>query len=112
MNTITEPLMSPVQVDDVEIDMFGTPFAGINSFATRNPVQQENHPDVSLRLKPHSKPSNQYALTLPAKDPLYKQSLFRLRSNPPIDDGMLMVRLGTQLSSLATRDQHLPLQPT
>ena len=41
MNTITEPLMSPDQVYDVELDMFGTPFAGRNSFATRDPVQQE-----------------------------------------------------------------------
>ena len=41
MNTFTEPIMSPDQVDDVETDIFGTPFAGINSFATRDPVQQE-----------------------------------------------------------------------
>ena len=38
---------------------------------------KKNHPDVSLRLKPHSKPSNQYAPTLSANNPLYKQSLFR-----------------------------------
>ena len=33
--------MSPDQVDAVENEMFGNPFTGINRFATRDPVQQE-----------------------------------------------------------------------
>ena len=41
MNTITEPLMSPDEVDAMENEMFGDSFTGINRFATRDPVQQE-----------------------------------------------------------------------
>ena len=33
--------MPPEQVDAMENEMFGTPFTGINRFATRDPVQQE-----------------------------------------------------------------------
>ena len=43
MNTLSEPQMPPDEIDAMENEMFGTPFTGINRFATatRDPVQQE-----------------------------------------------------------------------